>query len=157
MCTPPLNSPIDVRRIVGKGIHSLNHIAKLKPEIERLCQQHQFKYYVEDNEGRILVRFGQGPGQLSQGEAASFWDNRPNFGTHQGYPGPSQPQQPYQQPSQQPQQSYQQPYQQPYQGQQQYQGQQNQGGQNNNDMVEEVVKKAAPIIFRKLRQCCTIM
>jgi len=158
MCTPADKKKwIDVSRIVGKGIHSLNHIAKLKPEIEKLCQQHQFKYYVEENEGRILVKFGQGAGQLSQGEAASFWDNRQNYGPQlgyqQGYPGPSQQQQPHQQP----QPSYQQPYQQPYQGQQQYQSQQNQGGQNNNDMVEQVVKKAAPFIFRKLSQCCTIM
>lgn len=125
-------------------MHSLNHIAKLKPEIERLCQQHQFKYYVEENEGRILVKFGQGAGQLSQGEAASFWDNRPNFVAQQGYPGPSQQQQSYQQP--------QQSYQQPYQGQPQHQG-----GQNNNDMVEEFIEQAAPSIFRKLSQCCTIM
>lgn len=139
-------------RIVGKGIHSLNHIAKLKPEIEKLCQQHRFKYYVEENEGRILVQFGQGAGQLSQGEAASFWDNRQNYGPQQGHLGSSQ-----QQPYQQPQPPYQQTYQQPYQGQQQYQSQQNQGGQNNNDMVEQVVKKAAPFILRKLSQCCTIM
>ena len=61
-------------RIVGKGNHSANHIAKLRPEIERLCQQHHFKYYVEENEGRILVKFGEGAGQLSQGEATSFWE-----------------------------------------------------------------------------------
>ena len=128
-----------MRRIVGKGIHSLNHMAKLKPEIEKLCQQYQFKYHVEENEGRILVKFGQGTGQLSQVEAAGFGDNGQNFAAQQGYSS----QQPYQQPNLQ-----------PYQGQQQYQSQ---GGQNNNDVVEEVVKNAAPIIFRKLGQCCTIM
>jgi len=116
-------------------------MAKLKPEIENLCQQHQFKYYVEENEGRILVKFGQGTGQLSQTEAVSFWDSRPNFGAQHGYPGSSQ---------EQPQQSYQQTYQ----GQPQYQSQ---GGQDNNDVVEEVIKKATPIIFRKLGQCCSIM
>src|SRR5271170_2302440 len=61
---PHLESRLHPFRIVGKGIHSQNHLAKLKPEIEKLCQQHQFKYYVEENEGRILVKFGQGAGQL---------------------------------------------------------------------------------------------
>lgn len=133
-------------RIVGKGIHSANHLAKIRPEIEKLCQQHNFKYYVEENEGRIFVKFGEGSGQLSQGEASNFWNDQQNS----GYPGTSHSQA-YQQP---PQQVYQQ---QQYQGQQQqqYQGQQNQG--SDNDMVEQAVKKAAPIIFRKLLSCCTIM
>jgi len=133
---------------VGKGIHSLNHLQKLRPAIEKSCQEHQFKYYVEENEGRILVKFGEGAGHLSQGEAQSFWDKLQQFSTPTGYPGTSQQQQPYQQ------------QQQSYQPQQQYQQQQynqhNQGNQNN-DIVEQVVKKAAPILFRKLRQCCTIM
>jgi hypothetical protein len=127
---------------VGKGIHSANHIAKLRPEIERLCRQHNFKYFVEENEGRILVKFGEGAGQLSQGEATNFWNSQQSSGGPQpGYTETSAQAQSYQQ---HPQQSYQQPY----------QGQQQQGG---NDMVEEVVKKAAPIIFRKLLSCCTIM
>jgi len=127
-------------RIVGRGIHSQNHMAKLKPEIEKLCQQHQFKYFVEENEGRILVQFGKGTGHISQGEAASVWDNRPTYSAaqQQAYPGTSQQQYGGQQ------QEYQ-SEQQPYQG----------GGQN--DMVEEVVKKAAPILFKKLLSCCTIM
>jgi len=129
--SPPNNSAYCMR-IVGKGNHSKDHTAKLKPEIEKLCQQHQFKYFVEENDGRILVKFGKGTGQISQGEAASFWDNRPTYSApqQQAYPGTSQ---------------------------QQYGGQQqeHQGGQN--DMVEEAVKKAAPILFKKLLSCCTIM
>ena len=123
-----------IYRIVGKGVHSANHLAKLRPEIEKLCRQHNFKYFVEENEGRILVKFGEGAGQLSQGEATSFWSSQQQQG---------------QQP---PPESYQQ---RPHQGQQQYQGQQSQG--ENNDMVEQAVKKAAPIVFRKLMSCCTIM
>jgi len=134
--------------IVGKGIHSQNHMAKLKPEIEKLCQQQQFKYFVEENEGRILVKFGQGSGQLSQGEAASFWNNRPTYpSTQQDYPGSSQ---------QYPQQEDQQPYQQQYQVQQQGGQQGYQGGQPNN-MMEEVVKQAAPVVIRKLTSCCIIL
>jgi hypothetical protein len=141
--------PLTHYRIVGKGTHSQNHLAKLKPEIEKLCQQHQFKYFVEENEGRILVKFGQGSGQLSQGEASSFWDNRPTYpSTQQGYPGTSQ---------EYPQQQNQPQYQQQYQGQQQSGQQQgDQGGQPNN-MVEEVVKQAAPVLIRKLTSCCIIL
>ena len=137
-------------RIVGKGIHSQNHLAKLRPAVEDLCRKRNFKYYVEENEGRILVKFGEGSGQLSQGEAQSFWDKLQNFGSQSGYPGSSQPQ--YPQPASQ---------QHHYQGQQQqYQGQQQQQyhrPNQNNDMVEEVVRKAAPVIFRKIRSCCVIM
>lgn len=114
-------------------------MAKLKPEIEKLCQQHQFKYFVEENEGRILVTFGQGTGHMTQDEAANFWDNRPSYQPQQSYPGPSQQQYPQQQ-------------QQQNQGaQQQYQG----GGPNN--MVEEVVKTAAPVVFKRLASCCIIL
>jgi hypothetical protein len=110
-------------------------MAKLGPEIERLCRQHNFKYFVEENEGRILVKFGEGAGQLSQGEATSFWNSQQSSSAPQlGYAETS---------------AQAQSYQQPYQGQQQQEG--------GNDMVEEAVKKAAPIIFRKLLSCCTIM
>lgn len=109
---------------------------------------------MEENEGRILVKFGEGAGQLSHGEATSFWGNQQqqqqNYGPTPGYAEPSQAAS-YQQ--SQPQQQYQNQYQ----GQQQYQGQSNQGAGQNDDMVEQVVKKAAPIIFRKLMSCCTIM
>lgn len=129
-------------------------MAKLRPEIEKLCRQHNFKYYVEENEGRILVKFGEGAGQFSHEEATSFWDSQKqqqqNYGPMSGYAESPQAAS-YQQ--SQPQQ-----YQNQYQGQQQFQGQSNQGGGGqNNDIVEEVVKKAAPVIFRKLLSCCTIM
>jgi hypothetical protein len=107
---------------------------------------------VEENEGRILVKFGEGAGQLSQGEAHSFWDKIQAFANPQQYAEGSQSQS-----YQQPQQSYQHQQQQQYPGGQQYQYNRPNQGNQNNDMVEQVVKKAAPIIFRKLRQCCTIM
>lgn len=46
--------------IVGKGIHSADHVAKLKPAIEDLCRKHQFEYSREHNEGRIYVKFTGG-------------------------------------------------------------------------------------------------
>ena len=116
-----------------------------------MCRQHNFKYYVEENDGRILVKFGEGAGQLSHGEASSFWDSQTqqqqNYGPTPGYAESSQAAS-YQQPQQQNQ----------YQNQHQYQGQSNQDGSGqNNDIVEQAVKKAAPVIFRKLMSCCTIM
>jgi hypothetical protein len=115
----------------------------LKPAIEDLCQKHNFKYYVEENNGRILVKFGEGSGQLSQGEAQNYWNNSPSSGSQYEYTGSSQPQ--YPQPSYQ---------QNQYQGQQQQQPYQS---NQNTDIVEEVVRKAAPVVIRKLRSCCIIM
>ncbi|ORY76343.1 hypothetical protein BCR37DRAFT_340425, partial [Protomyces lactucae-debilis] len=43
--------------IVGRGNHSVNHIQKLKPAIEELCQRYGFEYSTEQNEGRIFVKF----------------------------------------------------------------------------------------------------
>lgn len=100
--------------IVGKGIHSVNHIQKIKPAIEDLCQKHHFQYTTEHNEGRILV-------QLPVDGQAGF----PAPGSAGQYAGVSQPQQAY---HPQPQPGYG-VFQQPQQGQYQQQGQQYQQGQ----------------------------
>jgi hypothetical protein len=121
-------------------------MAKLKPEIERLCQQHGFKYFVEENEGRILVKFGEGPGQLSQGEAQSIWGNRYDSSNIPSRPAPSQSQGYYAQP----QPSYQRPPQEQFQ-------QEVAQGNNANINVGEVVIQAAPVIIKKLGSCCTIL
>lgn len=96
--------------IVGKGIHSVNHIQRIKPAIEELCQRHNFQYTTEQNEGRILVHFpsdGQA-GFLAPGSAGQYGNVQ-------------QPQQAYH-PQGQP--SYGMQNQQQGQGQQQYQQQQ---------------------------------
>ncbi|KAI3395535.1 hypothetical protein diail_1252 [Diaporthe ilicicola] len=41
--------------IVGKGNHSVNHVQKLKPRVENLCQELGLQYRTEENEGRIYV------------------------------------------------------------------------------------------------------
>jgi hypothetical protein len=60
--------------IVGKGIHSVDHIQKLKPAIEELCRTHNFEYSTEHNEGRIMVRFPvDGPaGMPAPGNAGQY-------------------------------------------------------------------------------------
>lgn len=46
-------SHLDV--IVGKGLHSANHVAKIKPAVEELCQQHGLRYSVDPHNAGVLV------------------------------------------------------------------------------------------------------
>ncbi|KAK9241332.1 hypothetical protein V1525DRAFT_334957 [Lipomyces kononenkoae] len=49
--------------IVGKGNHSTSGVAKIKPAVERLCQEHGFQYAVDnDNSGVIIINFQQSGG-----------------------------------------------------------------------------------------------
>ncbi|KAK9368675.1 hypothetical protein V1509DRAFT_622424 [Lipomyces kononenkoae] len=49
--------------IVGKGNHSTGGLAKIKPAVERLCQEHGFQYAVDDdNSGVIIINFQQSGG-----------------------------------------------------------------------------------------------
>lgn len=49
--------------IVGKGIHSAEHVQRIKPAVERLCQQQGLRFWTEENDGRIYVDLsGQGGG-----------------------------------------------------------------------------------------------
>ena len=41
--------------IVGKGNHSPDHIQKIKPRVEQVCQQLGLKYKTEANEGRMYI------------------------------------------------------------------------------------------------------
>ncbi|KAK9858322.1 Smr protein/MutS2 C-terminal [Penicillium brevicompactum] len=114
--------------IVGKGNHSANHIQKIKPRVEQVCQELGLQYATEDNAGRIYVN-------LTGGEAVmppSSGHHAPQQG-HGGYPG----------------------QQQGYQGHQgQHQGQQHQQP----DEIEEFAKKMLPKVLRKLEKaCCVVM
>ncbi len=121
--------------IVGKGNHSANHIQKIKPRVEQICQQLGLQYSTEQNEGRIYINLQGGPAIMPS------YPQPPNQQHHGGYQ------------SQQQQQGYG-GQQQGYQGgQQQYVGQQQQG---NNDEVEKIVIKLLPRIFQKLG-CCVVM
>lgn len=116
------------RSIVGKGNHSANHIQKIKPRVEQVCQELGLQYATEDNAGRIYVN-------LTGGEAVmppSSGHHAPQQG-HGGYPG----------------------QQQGYQGHQgQHQGQQHQQP----DEIEEFAKKMLPKVLRKLEKaCCVVM
>ena len=123
-------------RIVGKGHHSYDHIDKLKPRVEQVCQELGLQYATEINEGRIYVNLTGGPAEI------------PQHGSHGHYQQQSQSYSQGQQYSQQG--GY--PSQQP---QQQYVGQQQQGNNQGPD-IEAAVEKYLPRLLKKLG-CCVVM
>ncbi|KAI1001233.1 hypothetical protein K3495_g6966 [Podosphaera aphanis] len=50
--------------IVGKGNHSANHVQKIKPCVERVCQQIGLQYATEANAGRIYINLHGGPATM---------------------------------------------------------------------------------------------
>ncbi|KAG5367007.1 Smr domain-containing protein [Yarrowia sp. B02] len=97
-----------VKAIVGKGLHSAGGVAKIKPAVEKLCNQHRLRHHIDPkNSGVMIIEL-------------------PN--------GPQQPGQVYQQPGPQQQPHYQQQqHQNNYQGQGNQYHQQQQQGQGKND------------------------
>lgn len=41
--------------IVGKGNHSADHVQKIKPRVEQICQELGLQYATEENAGRIYI------------------------------------------------------------------------------------------------------
>ncbi|KAI9716728.1 MAG: hypothetical protein M1828_007534, partial [Chrysothrix sp. TS-e1954] len=66
--------------IVGKGNHSPGHIQKIKPCVERLCQEHGLQYATEHNAGRIYVNL---QGQGINVPAENQWDHVGGYNAHQ--------------------------------------------------------------------------
>jgi hypothetical protein len=121
---------ISQNSIVGKGNHSVDHIQKIKPQVEQVCQQLGLQYSTEPNEGRMYINLQGGaavmpPQQSHQG------------GGYQGHGGHGGQQQ--------------------HHGQQGgYQG--GGGGQNNQEEeLEKLALKFLPRIIRKLEGCCVVM
>jgi hypothetical protein len=124
--------------VVGKGNHSPDHIQKIKPRVEQICQREGLQYNTEPNEGRIYINLTGGPATSMPPVGQGYPQQQYQYGEQQGYPGMQQQQQ--------------QPPPQQYGGQQQYQygGQQQQYGtaQGQDDDVEKLVKKFC---------CCVVM
>ncbi|RDL41125.1 uncharacterized protein BP5553_01104 [Venustampulla echinocandica] len=118
--------------ITGKGNHSTNRVQKIKPAVERLCQELGLQYATEENAGRMYINLQGGSATMPPQNA---W---PSPGQHHGgqqqggYPGAPQ---------------------------QHHQGGQQQGGQqqNNNDELEKLAKKLLPKVLKKLDGCCLVM
>lgn len=131
--------------IVGKGNHSRGHVQKIKPRVEQVCRELGLGYKTEENEGRIFVNLQGGnvgsmppPPQLGEGYG---YGGYPGQQQHGGYGS----------------------------GQQHHAGQshgaqgQHHGGQGQqhqnqqNDEVEEMVRKGLPKLFKALKGCCVVM
>ena len=128
---------IGILSIVGKGNHSVNHIQKIKPRVEQVCQELGLQYSTEDNAGRMYINLQGGPATMppahSYQQGGQHGYQGPQGGQHQqqgGYPG-------------------------------QQQGGNYQGGnqQNNgqNDELEKLAMKMLPRILKKLDGCCVVM
>jgi len=126
--------------IVGKGNHSQNHIQKIKPRVERVCQELGLQYHTEANEGRMYINlkggpaipppgtgYGGGGGYQQQGQQHSGGGPQHHNGPQYQQSGGYVPQQ-----------------------QQQYSGGQN----DQNEEMEKLVKSCLPRIFK---QCCVVM
>ena len=117
----------EVRIIVGKGKHSQNGVAKLKPAAEELCKEAQFQWQLDPkNEGVIVVN-------AQSGRIPEKWHTDVN-GVDTSGPSTYQPAQQMQYAQQQhPQQQH------PQQQQQQNHQQQSNSGNNNNALVAVVL------------------
>ncbi|KAI9792706.1 MAG: hypothetical protein M1816_001805 [Peltula sp. TS41687] len=115
--------------IVGKGNHSVNHVQKLKPAVERLCRERGLQFHTEENAGRIYINLTGGPANMPPSQ-------------HHG-------QQPY---GGQPSHHHQQQQQQHHHQQQQHHQ------QNQNEEIERIVKRFLPRVLKKLEaHCCVVM
>jgi hypothetical protein len=121
--------------IVGKGNHSRDHVQKIKPRVEQVCRDLGLQYATEENEGRMYVNLQGGEvGNMPPPPQQPHYGGHPG-GQHGGYPGQQH-------------------------GGQQHSGQQHGGQQHqqqdNNDEIEQVIRRGLPRLLKKLG-CCTVM
>lgn len=127
--------------IVGKGNHSTNHIQKIKPRVEQVCQELGLQYATEENAGRMYINLQGGPATMPP--ASPYQPGQQHDGFH------NQPQQGgYQQPQQQ---------QQGYGQNQNYSQGNNQQDGDQNEELEKLANNLLPRILKKLDGCCSVM
>lgn len=127
--------------IVGKGNHSLHHIQKIKPRVEKVCHELGLEYQTEANEGKMYINLTGDPANApppTHGGGTPYGGGQQYPGAPAGYAGAQQQQ---------------------YGGHPQHQQAHGQHqGQGHDDEMEKIVKKFLPRILRKLeRQCCIVM
>ncbi|MCJ1289561.1 hypothetical protein MMC34_001094 [Xylographa carneopallida] len=147
------NGQTHLHVIVGKGNHSVDHIQKIKPRVEQVCQELGLQYVTEPNAGRMYINLTGGPAVMPAhsgggGHHQSQGQQYPPNGQYSQGGYPNQSQQQYPSNGQYAQGGY------PAQQQQQYG---NQGQNNQNEEIEAAVKKYLPRILRKLGECCVVM
>lgn len=128
--------------IVGKGLHSKNGVAKLKPAVEELCDEAGFQSYIDPKNTGVLVI------NLANAQLPQAWTNLGPIGGAPSHQAPQNSYQPQQQPQYQQQQ--QQQYHNNYYNQQGYQQQQYNNNQNNNN--NGIGMKIAKVLFGMLCQ-----
>ena len=80
-----------VHVIVGKGIHSQDHIPKIKPAVEELCSQRGYQWRLEENDGRIYVELPPLQQQTPPPEPGyGYGGQQQQAGGYQGYAGQQQ-------------------------------------------------------------------
>ncbi|ANB13871.1 hypothetical protein AWJ20_4822 [Sugiyamaella lignohabitans] len=134
-----------IKAIVGKGNHSANHVAKIKPAVEELCQTHGIRHEIDPhNSGVIILHLdGQSGPAVNTGNYPQQPPASHGGSASQYYGGNAPQQQPYAPQHQQYQQNY-------GQQQQQYQQQpQGQGQNNQNDMLFKIFCGVAKMLFRQ--------
>ncbi|KAF3933158.1 hypothetical protein ABW19_dt0206604 [Dactylella cylindrospora] len=84
--------------IVGKGIHSENHVQKIKPAVEKFCRDNNLVYSIEKNAGRIYIDLqAEGVGEVDPGQHAwAYGGQQQHHQQHGGYQPHPPPQQHHQ-------------------------------------------------------------
>lgn len=149
--------------IVGKGNHSPGHIQKIKPVVERICQEEGLQFSTEANAGRIYVNLqggeahmpaehewsqgysGGGYGQQGQQQQQQYGQGQQQAWQQQGAGYQYQPQ------------AQAQPQYGQYGQQQQHQQQQGQGQNQQQQQQMEMERMEQSAIRACLRACCTVM
>ncbi|PBP15840.1 smr domain-containing protein [Diplocarpon rosae] len=123
------NGQTHLHVIVGKGNHSANHVQKIKPRVEQVCQELGLQYATEANAGRMYINLAGGPATMPPA------DGHQHGHQHGGYQGPPPGGYPGQQQHQQP----------------------GHHENNENDELEKLARKMVPRILKKLDGCCVVM
>ncbi|OJJ49929.1 hypothetical protein ASPZODRAFT_1071648 [Penicilliopsis zonata CBS 506.65] len=58
--------------IVGKGNHSVNHVQKIKPRVEQVCQELGLQYSTEENAGRMYINLTGGAATIPPSSAHHY-------------------------------------------------------------------------------------
>lgn len=82
--------------IVGKGNHSVHHVQKIKPRVEKVCRDLGLQYATEENAGRVYVNLTGGPADL--GAVPSPYHHQQHHPHQQPHHQPQHHQQQNQQP-----------------------------------------------------------
>lgn len=71
----------------------MNHVQKIKPRVEQVCQELGLQYATEENEGRMYVNLQGGPAVMPPSYSEQHGSHQqPHSAPQQGYQAPHQPQ-----------------------------------------------------------------